>query len=191
MPPKADQSLDERILHAARTLWRSRGEAGLTLREVARKAGTTTTTVYKRFRDKEDLRTALAERVRDELDAQLFASTSMEDAYRRYLHFAETNPHEYELLRLNWTDVFRPDLPRPGRTWALQQLARRFGGQPEDYSRFFYALFLLVHGASTLLATARDRAAATEARDQCLAVCDLLMRNPRSFAEPKTSPSSD
>ena len=50
MPRTPDQHLQERILKAAERLWRTRGEKGLTLRGVARHAGTTTTTVYKRFR---------------------------------------------------------------------------------------------------------------------------------------------
>jgi len=46
MPPHADQLLEERILKAAQRLWRTRGEHGLTLRAVAREAGSTTPTVY-------------------------------------------------------------------------------------------------------------------------------------------------
>jgi len=183
MPPKADEMLEERILKAAKSLWRSRGEEGLTLREVARKAGTTTPTVYRRFRNKEELRIALALRVRDEWNAQFYSSSGLEQACRRFLDFAQSNPHEYELLRLSWTDFFRPDLPRPGRAWALSQLAARFGGRPEDYSRFFYAVLLLLHGASGILARANDPAAAAEARENCLAVCDLLMQNPKMFTK--------
>jgi TetR/AcrR family transcriptional regulator, cholesterol catabolism regulator len=68
MPPHADQLLQERILKTAQRLWRTRGESGLTLRAVAREAGTTTPTVYKRFRNKQALRKALAERVRLQLN---------------------------------------------------------------------------------------------------------------------------
>src|SRR5258706_6246436 len=66
MPPVADKHLEERILKAARRLWRTCGERGLTLRAVAREADTTTPTLYKRFRNKEALRLALAYRLRDE-----------------------------------------------------------------------------------------------------------------------------
>ena len=74
MPPHADQLLQERILKTAQKLWRTRGESGLTLRAVAREAGTTTPTVYKRFRNKQALRKALAERVRLQLNEYLFAA---------------------------------------------------------------------------------------------------------------------
>src|SRR5215813_8787618 len=127
MPPIADKHLEERILKTAQRLWRTHGEDGLTLRAVARGAGTTTPTLYKRFRSKKALRMALAYRIREELNAQLFSSPTLEDVYRRYLRYAEENPHEYELLRMSWGHFFSPGSPRPGRAWALAQLAGRFG----------------------------------------------------------------
>src|SRR6202007_835093 len=93
MPPHADQLLEQRILKTAQKLWRTRGQAGLTLRAVAREAGTTTPTVYQRFRNKEALRKALAERVRLQLNEYLFAAKSLEDVSRRYLEFADEHPH--------------------------------------------------------------------------------------------------
>jgi AcrR family transcriptional regulator len=80
MPPISDKHLEERILKAARRLWRTRGERGLTLRAVAHEAGTTTPTLYKRFRNKQALRLALAYRLREELNAELFSSPSLEQA---------------------------------------------------------------------------------------------------------------
>src|SRR5215813_8429214 len=151
MPPIPDKNLEERILKAARRLWRSQGDRGLTLRAVARAAGTTTPTLYKRFRSKGALRFALAYRVREEMNSQLFSSANLESVYRQYLSYAEENPHEYELLRLSWGQFFAPGNPRPGRAWALTQLAARFGGKAEDYARAFDALFLICHGTATLL----------------------------------------
>src|SRR5229473_8066992 len=137
MPPHADLLLEERILKAAQRLWRVRGARGLTLRAVAREAGTTTPTVYKRFRNKQALQIALALRFRQQLNEQLFSATTLEEATERYVRFAEDHPHEYQLLWTSWTDIFHPHLPRPGRSWFLAQLADRFGGAPEDYGRAF------------------------------------------------------
>jgi AcrR family transcriptional regulator len=177
MPPIADKYLEERILKAARRLWRTRGERGLTLRAVAREADTTTPTLYKRFRNKEALRLALAYRLRDELNSQLFSSPSLEEVYRRYLRYAEENPHEYELLRLSWGHFFSPGNPRPGRAWALTQLAARFGGKPEEYASAFDALFLICHGTATLLTVADDKAVREALRESSIHVCDKLMAN--------------
>src|ERR1700740_1813641 len=106
MPPHADQLLQERILKTAHKLWRTRGEAGLTRRAVAREAGTSTPTVYKRFRNKEALRRALAERIRLQLNEYLFAASFLEGVCRGYLVFAEEHPHEYRLLWDSWRDLF-------------------------------------------------------------------------------------
>jgi len=176
MPPHADQLLEERILKTAHKLWRTRGEKGLTLRAVAREAGTSTPTVYKRFRNKEALRKALAERIRLQLNEYLFAAKSLEDVCRRYLMFAEEHPHEYQLLVQSWSDIFHPDFPRPGRQWLMTQFANRFGGEPEDYSRCFYALFLLSHGAASLLSLPGDDVAREEVHRNFLQIADVLIK---------------
>ncbi len=177
MPPHADQLLQERILKTAHKLWRTRGEAGLTLRAVAREAGTSTPTVYKRFRNKEALRRALAERIRLQLNEYLFAASSLEDVCRRYLVFAEEHPHEYRLLMHSWSDIFHPDFPRPGRQWLMTQFANRFGGVPEDYAKCFYALFLLSHGAASLLSLPGDDASREEVHRNFLEISDALIRH--------------
>src|SRR5215471_8495514 len=123
MPPIPDRHLEDRILRAAQRLWRTEGKKGLTLRAVAREAGTTTPTIYQRFRNKEALQLALALRARDALNAELFSSSSLEEAAQRYLRFAEDHPHEYELVGTSWTKFGRDDASRPGRTWLLSQLA--------------------------------------------------------------------
>jgi AcrR family transcriptional regulator len=183
MPPHPDQLLEERILKTAQKLWRTRGESGLTLRAVAREAGTTTPTVYKRFRSKQALRKALAERVRLQLNEYLFAAKSVEEIPHRYLEFADAHPHEYRLMVNSWGDIFHPDFPRPGRQWFMTQLANRFGGQPEDYSRCFYAMFLLAHGAASLLSLPADDVARKEVRKNFLEISALLIEQHGIFQE--------
>ena len=181
MPPHVDLQLEEKILKAAQRLWRTRGERGLTLRAVAKQAGTTTPTVYKRFRNKQALRTALAERIRSQLNEYLFASNSIEEVCRHYLIFAEEHPHEYQLLLHAWSDIFRPDLPRPGRAWLMTKFAERFGGKPDDHSRCVYALLLLSHGAATLLSIPGHEVAREELRSNFLAISDTIIQQTQSF----------
>jgi AcrR family transcriptional regulator len=181
MPPIPDKQLEERILTAARRLWREQGEKGLTLREVARAAGTTTPTVYKRFRSKETIREALALRFQAELHAELFASSCVEEVYRRHLAYAEAHPHEYELLRLSWPQLIGPGRPRPGRVWVLAQLAARFGGRPEDYGHILDALFLLCHGTSALLTAGGDPVTNKAIRESCIKICDRLIEHVEIF----------
>jgi len=175
MPPIADKQLEERILKASLRLWRTRGEKGLTLRAVAHEAGTTTPTLYKRFRNKEALRLALAHRFRDELTSDLLASPTIEQSHRRYLAYIESHPREYELLSAYWGQFF--STPRPVRTWMLTQLAARLGSEPEDYAAVYDGIFLLCHGASTLLSSAPNQEVRDATREICIKVCDKLIGN--------------
>lgn len=181
MPPIPDRHLEDRILKAAQRLWRTRGKKGLTLRAVAREAGTTTPTIYQRFRNKEALQLALALRFRNALNAELFSSSSLEEACRRYLLYAETHPHEYELLGISWTRLGPQDGARPGRAWLLSQLAARFGGQPEEYASMFYPLLLLLHGAATLLTAEGNPAVHDEIRESCTRTFDKFMQHVAIF----------
>jgi AcrR family transcriptional regulator len=185
MPPIPDQQLEERILTAAGRLWRKYGEQGLTLRAVARAAGTTTPTVYKRFRNKEAIRLALAVRFRDDMLAAAFTSTSLDDMPRRFLAHAEENPHEYDLLRLSWPQLFAPGRPRPGRALALAQMAERYGGAPEDYGQVADSLFLLCHGTATMLTLGGDPAAHKAMHEVCIKTCDQMIEHIEIFRRRK------
>ena len=55
MPRHPDPDLEDRILKAAHRLWQKGGEKSLTMRAVARAAGTNTPAVYRRFKDRHDL----------------------------------------------------------------------------------------------------------------------------------------
>jgi AcrR family transcriptional regulator len=178
MPRLADEHLEARIIQAAHRLWRTHGAKNLTLRSVARAAGTTTTTVYKRFRNKEALLLALAEMVQARITARTTSAATIEECYRRFLQFADEHPHEYQLLwGPAWAELLGPERPRPIKAWLLEQFAARFGGQQRDYVLSYYALFLLVHGTANLLIVTRDRRMKAEMVDSCLAICDALVAN--------------
>lgn len=186
MPRTADAGLERRILRTAQKLWHERGEKGLTLRAIARAAGTTTTTVYKRFRSKEEIRLALAQQVQQRIAKVVAGSTSIEDAYRRYVHFAKTHPREYKLFfGPAWIELMAEGRPRPSKEWLQRQLAARFGGGAGDYELFFYAIFLLTHGAASLLAGSPRSRMNEEAEENCIALCDLLLKNIEIFRKAK------
>src|SRR5258708_13558598 len=131
MPRIAEKNLEERILAAAQRLWRERGEKGLTLRAVAVIAGTTTTTVYKRFHDKDALLLALALRVQSKLTAESTSPATIEESYPRFLRFPQRHPQEYRLLwGPVWTALYSPVRPRPIRAWLLAKFAERVGRRP-------------------------------------------------------------
>ena len=191
MPRTADQSLEAKIVKAAHRLWRIHGSKSLTLRAVAVAAGTTTTTVYKRFRNKEALLLALAELAQERITARTTSAPTIEEAYRSFLKFADQHPHEYHLLwGPAWSELLGPGRPRPIKAWLLEKFAARFGGEPKDYVRLYYALFLLVHGTASLLIVTRDRKTKAEMCDSCLAICDALVANTAVLKTPPASQAS-
>jgi AcrR family transcriptional regulator len=178
MPRVPDKQLEDRILQAAQRLWRSHGESALTLRAVAREAETTTTTVYKRFRNKEALQLALAGRVYQQIAADVTQAKTVRQVYRRYLDYAEAHPWEYQLMfGPLWTELIGPGRPRSVKTWLLGRLAQEFGGKPRQYESLYYSLFFVAHGAATLLTTTRHSEANKQTRKQCFAVCNALVKN--------------
>ena len=80
MPRHPDPDLEQRILGAASRMWARGGEKALTMRAVAKAAGTTTPTVYERYRDRNDILRALRLQTRSEL----FAALSRTRTLRRH-----------------------------------------------------------------------------------------------------------
>jgi len=160
MPRHPDPDLEERILNAAHKLWRRGGDKALTLRAVARAAGTNTPAVYRRFKDRHELIRGLLLRIADRLGKLFAAGKTVEDMLEVYVHYALTEPHEYELFYTYGYELNprkRPGPVRPIResrpNFALveQRLAKQLGGSSEEQTRLTLALWALAHGTSTLL----------------------------------------
>lgn len=180
MARTSDRELRDRILDVALTLLRVQGEQGVTMRAVAEGAGTTTPTLYSRFPNKEALMLALALRERDRYIALQSAKKSIEEAARLYLEWAWKHPHEYRLIYGPlWPRVFALETGRPGLRWTEQQLAERFGGEPSEYQEIASGLWLLVHGAASLLTQSPTGPLAREVREQCLETCSRIIESGR------------
>ena len=173
-----DSQLKERILDVALTLLRVHGEAGVTLRAVAKAANTTTPTVYKRFRDKAALLLALAMRERDRYVERQSRKTSLESAASGYLDWAIRHPHEYGLIYgSQWPKVFSEKTGRPGLRWTQEQFAARYGGKSEDYEEVVSALWLLLHGTASLLIQDHANTTARYVREKCLKAAEQIIAN--------------
>lgn len=161
MPRRPDPALENKILDAAQKLWKRGGEKRLTMRAVARAAGTNTPAVYRRFRDRDDLLRGLLRRIRLEIASQMADAASPEQACERYLDHALSHPHEYELFYQHNYELHhsprsrrsgsRPPVQQPSREVMRQKLREKFGESPDHHERLLTALWMLVHGAAMLL----------------------------------------
>ena len=171
--------LTEHIVTAARRLWHQRGEKGLTLRGVARAAGTTTPSVYQRFPAKQDLIAAIADQIRLEIGDTVAGSQDFEQAFRRYLQFAKRQRQEYLLMAGSaFGEMFQPGGRRPGIEWGQEMLVRRHGRKPEDYTGTLYAMASLLHGTANFVLNMPRGALADQIEESCLQAILLLAAHP-------------
>jgi AcrR family transcriptional regulator len=158
VPRRPDPDLEAKILNAARRLWKKGGEDALTMRAVAEAAGTNTPSVYRRFRNRDDILRGLLEHIRLEIAAEIEAAGSVEQGCERYLDYALRHPREYELFyqhnfRLyHLSPAHGAGAPnRPARDAMRRKLASRLGKSPDGHERTLLALWMLGHGTAMLL----------------------------------------
>jgi len=160
MPRQPDPDLQQRILNAAQRLWNKGGEKTLTMRAVARAARTNTPAVYRRFRNRRDILRALLRRIQQDVGNVLRPSRSPEELCERFLEYALSHSHEYELFYTHAYQLPPPapsgrGLPlreyRPAMELAEAKLAERLGGSPAEHTRLAMALWTVAHGTAMIL----------------------------------------
>ena len=155
MPRHPDPELEQRILGAASRLWARGGEKSLTMRAIAKAAGTTTPTVYERYRDRDDILLALRLQTRSELFAALSRTRTLREAVRGHLEFALTHSYAYEVL---FDGVGRP--PSLHEAWPSfnlmrERLVQLIGGAPQKHNRLMLGIWSLMHGTAMLIIRGR------------------------------------
>jgi len=151
LPRQADPQLEQRILDAACRLWSRGGEKALTMRGVAKAAGTTTPTLYERYQNRDDVLRAVRIQTRVELFTTLSRTRSLSQLCQRYLEFALEHRHAYEVLFDGFAQP--PSLHEPWPSFNLMRLrlAQRLGGTPRKHTRLMLSLWSLMHGTAMLL----------------------------------------
>lgn len=160
MPRHPDPDLEDRVLRAADTLWKRGGTKALTMRAVARAAGTNTPAVYRRFKNRDDLVRGILLRVADRLRTYFEQGETVQGMAEAYLDYALKNPNDY---RLFFEEARLLNLPRgrgaprpiresrPNFDFAEKMAAKEFGGAPEDYTTLALEMWALLHGTAMLL----------------------------------------
>lgn len=189
MARQPDPDLEDRILKAARQLWKKGAAKALTMRAVARAARTNTPAVYRRFPHRDDILRALLQKTRQDMYQRFALCSSAEQACARYVDYALGHPHEYELYYRHEYDLLFSSRPvraslgqtikeaRPSAELVRTMLAAQFGGSPDDYTHLQLSLWALVHGTAMLLiAKTIHPEHAAEMRAACRASVETLLR---------------
>lgn len=148
MARHSDPELEGRILKAARKLWHQGGETALSMRAVAKAAGTNTPAVYRRFHSREDILRALVGDYQRQLIAQIAPCKSAQEIAESILKFALGRPREYELITSGLLARMTSD--RPAVDFASYRAAELLGGSPKDHENLTMAVWALVHGMALL-----------------------------------------
>jgi AcrR family transcriptional regulator len=192
MPRQPDPDLQERILNAAQKLWKKGADQTLTMRAVAKAAGTNTPAVYRRFRNRDDILRALLRRIQQDVGDALRPCSCPEEACQRYLEFAVSHAHEYELFYTHAYEFSHPARSdhasplrehRPTMQLMESKLAERLGGTAEDYTRLSLALWTMAHGTAMLLISKAIPAGhVAELRSVFAAAVETLINNSSSLS---------
>jgi AcrR family transcriptional regulator len=146
------------------------------MRAVAQAAGTTTPTLYERFRDKHDLLAFLQDHARQKIFASIRTAESASEACRRALQFMVHHENEHRLLIANWPVRLARKQPTPSYDFLKALLAKELGGSPEERTPLAMALVAQVYGGATMLmGSAIDSRVSREFRRACLDACDALI----------------
>lgn len=195
MPRQPDPDLEKRVLKAAHALWKRAGGKALTMRAVAKAAGTNTPAVYRRFKDREDLVVGLLRSIAAEIRQQLEVGETVEDIAETYVNYALRQPHEYELFYSNvhalsprkGTGQPRPIREtRPNFGFVEARLSLQLGGSQQDHTQLALAMWALLHGTtSLLLSKAIPEGHEEELRAASRTALKTLLDNWTLFAERK------
>ena len=189
MPRHPDPDLEPRILAAALRLWARGGEKAFTMRAVARAAGTTTPTVYGRYRDRDDILLALRLQTRGELFAALSRTRTLRQAIVRYLQFALEHAYAYEVL-FDGTGQ-PPSLHEPWPSFNLmrERLAAHLGGTARQHTRLTLAVWSLTYGTAMIIIRGQFQGQLrTQTLHACLDAVDAVLECARSKHYAPTGP---
>ena len=188
MPRHPDPELEQRILEVACRLFARGGTKSLTMRAVARAAGTTTPTVYERYRDREDLLRGVRMQTRRDLFDAMSPSRTIAQTCESYLHFALEHPHAFEMLFDRFAKPPSLHEPWPSFNLMRQRVAQRLGGAPRRHTRLMLSLWSLMHGTAMLMIRGGvEGPLRTQMFHACLdALEDLLRRKgPKAHSGPR------
>ncbi len=189
MPRQPDPDLERRILDAASRLWARGGEKALTMRAVAKMAGTTTPTVYERYRHRDDILCALRIETRRQLFDSVRTARGVRQSAERYLWFALEHSYAYEVL---FDGVAKP--PSLYEAWpsfrlVRERIAKELGGVPRRHTRLMLALWSLMHGTAMLVIRGGfEGALRVQAVHACLDAIDAILHAGKKRHMPHSGP---
>jgi AcrR family transcriptional regulator len=176
MPRKPDPNLEQKIVRAAVRLLDGGGEEAVTLRAVAKAAGTTTPTIYERFRDRDELIRHVLGLVTDEIVARLQLTVSIEDMFEEYLQYCRTHPMRLNLTVETFGRRYVAGEPMPALDLLRSRISAQIGIRERECEDLALAIASLAFGtAQGVIAAGRRTQHAAEFQRASVAALRMLL----------------
>jgi len=151
MPRKADPKLEKVIVTAATRLLDKKGLDAITMREVAKAAGTTTPTLYERFKDRDALLFGILDRVADEMLERVESIPSVEGMAEGCLRYCLENPNRIDLMHRVWPHTIPTNRQRPVFDLAVSRLQSQHGHSFKKADEIASAILAVLLGTAILM----------------------------------------
>jgi AcrR family transcriptional regulator len=156
LPRKLNPAVEPAILKAALALLDQGGLGAITMRDVARRAGTTTPTLYERFDSRESLLWALLAVVQQDIYGRVCSSATIEDVADSLLAYFHDFPGRFDLMNQYWPKMMCTERPRPTFDFVTLKLMEQTGCTAPVATETTYSLTALVIGTVVLRRTAGE-----------------------------------
>jgi len=186
MPRKPNPVLEQKIVAAAVRLLDRGGEEAVTLRAVAKEAGTTTPTIYERFRDRDELMREVVVLATEEIVAAIQPKDSIEGMFEEYLRYCRAHPMRLNLTVGTFGRRYVAGDPMPAFDLLRSRITAQIGIQGRDCEDLGLAIASLAFGTAqgVIAAGKRTRHAKEFHRASVQALRRLLGAFRRGTKEP-------
>ena len=193
MPRKPDPALEQKIVAAAARLLDRGGEEAITLRAVAKEAGTTTPTIYERFHDRDELIGEVVVLATEEIMAALQPKPSLEGMFEEYLRYCRAHPMRLNLTVGTFGKRYVAGEPMPAFDLLRFRITTQIGAKGRECEDLALAIASLAFGTAqgVIAAGKRTRHAAEFQRASLHALRRLLGAFQRSTKARSHSRSGD
>ena len=177
MPRHPDPDLEQRILAAASRLWARGGEKALTMRAVAKAAGTTTPTVYERYRDRDDILRALRLQTRANCLPPSAAPARCARPSSAHLEFRpRAQPRLRSACSMAWASRLPCMSPGLRSISCASAWPNVWEETPRQHTRLMLAVWSLMHGTAMLIIRGGfEGALRTQTIHACLDAFDAIV----------------
>lgn len=151
MPRRADPNLETVIISAATRLLDKQGFDAITMRDVAKAAGTTTPTLYERFSDRDALLIAVLDCIANDIRERMRSTRSVESIGEVFLDYCIRYPNRFILLHRVWPPTIATRRRRPTFELTVSRLRSQYGYSEKSARDIADAMISILLGTSVVM----------------------------------------